>query len=164
MGSHEPPSAASQRRASCKPFRLRGCALAVLSIVLMSCGSDAQSATTKDPVVAARRLATDLGVQLDKSTSVFAIAQSQSTSNPWYPFNEAQGKTSLQTLQGDNFSVSLSYWAGTLWTNVQSASPDGGYCLRVAETPGTPLAWWAKARGEAAGKLSTESECDAASK
>ncbi len=135
------------RRAVCG-----GCAIA-LALSGSACSSSPQS---RNPVDAAERLATELGAQLDRNGLAPTIARFQSVGQPWHAWNASSGRTSLQTLAGDEMDVSMSFWSGTLWTMVRAAPSGDGYCLLAASGslfPDQPIAWWVTPSGVPKGKI-----------
>jgi hypothetical protein len=100
--------------------------------------------------------------QLDRNGLAPTIARFQSVGQPWHAWNASSGRTSLQTLAGDEMDVSMSFWSGTLWTMVRAAPSGDGYCLLVASgslSPDQPIAWWVKPSGVPKGKIADAAAC-----
>ena len=138
-----------------------GACAAALSLCGVACSASPQRLTK--PEDAAKRLATELGTQLDRNGLAPMLASSQNVLQPWYAWNASTGQTSLKTLTGDEMDVSMSFWSGTLWSTLRGAATGDGYCLLVSPGvelhPGQPIAWWVKPSGSSKGKLTDAAGC-----
>jgi hypothetical protein len=134
-----------------------------VAVALLGLGCSSSSRIS-DPVAAAERLATELGIQFDRNGLAPSLARSQSVNSPWYAWDASSGRTSLKTLAGDEMDVSMSFWKGTLGSTLRAARSGDGYCLLTGSGvfgPDGPIAWWVKPSGMPHGKLADASACAA---
>ena len=130
----------------------------VTAIAAACSGSPKQ---VSDPVLAAERLATDLGLAFGDTHLRERWAAAQSVLTPWYAFDSSTGRTVIETLDGDMVKIPMEYWTGTLWATLVVASSGEGYCLQVAETRGSPIAWWVRITDAPKGALADQTACSA---